>query len=139
MVRYRADSTSRVQKKLAAGQKCPYCRRTMEGDVHGVRDLSPTVDHVITQGRRGDNHPENLIWCCKRCNNLRGSVPYDVFVAFSRYVLIQFPNHPAAFLRNALREFVYWLAFAALGKKDDVNHAVRMSLLQLAGDMENAK
>jgi len=137
-VRYRED-TNRVQKRLAAGQKCPYCKREMRLEPDPACELSPTIDHVVTQGRGGKSNPENLLWSCRRCNNLRGSVPYDVFVAFSRYVLIQFPNHPAAFLRNALREFVYWLAFAALGKKDGVNHAVRMSLLQLAGDMENAK
>ena len=95
-------------------------------------ELSPTIDHVVTQGRGGKSNPENLLWSCRRCNNLRDEVPYEVFVCFSQHVLMQYPDKHPAVLRKALTEFVYWMAQAALGKKPAVNQAVRMSLLRLA-------
>jgi len=129
----------RAQRNLAAGQKCPYCKREMRArpDPEAEHDdRVATIEHVVTQGRGGGNQPYNMIWACKRCNNLRGSVPYDVFVLFSRVVVRQYPDAPKAFLKKAMLEFVYALADAAMKRSDAVNHAVRMGLLCLAADME---
>lgn len=134
---YRVDKTLRVQKRLAVGQRCPYCKRVMAVDDNA--DLEPTIDHIVTQGRGGSDNPENLVWSCRRCNNLRDEVPHDVFVCFAKHVLMQYPDYSITLLRKSLREFVYWLAQSALGKKLAVNHAVRMSLLRLAADVERSR
>lgn len=137
-MKYDPTKTLRTQRRLAAGQKCPYCRRPMLAEPVDGSGREATVEHVVTQGKGGGDHHENLIFVCKRCNNLRGEVPYEVFVVFARVVLRQYPDAPRSFLVGAMREFVYALAEGGLNRRDYVNHAVRMSLLRLASYMERA-
>ena len=45
---------------------CQYCHRTMpSGEL--------TLDHVIPRSRAGESAWENLVACCHRCNNRKGS------------------------------------------------------------------
>jgi 5-methylcytosine-specific restriction protein A len=49
------------QQKLAIGV-CYYCGRLFE-----PRDL--TMDHIVPLARGGKSTKENLVACCKECNN----------------------------------------------------------------------
>ena len=49
------------QQKLAIGV-CYYCGRLLE-----PKDL--TMDHIIPLARGGRSTKENLVACCKECNN----------------------------------------------------------------------
>jgi len=49
------------QQKLAIGV-CYYC-----GSVFEPRDL--TMDHIVPLARGGRSTKENLVTCCKNCNN----------------------------------------------------------------------
>lgn len=137
-MKYDPTRSIRAQRKLAQGQKCPYCKREMLGptDVHhDTSERMATIEHIVTQGRGGETQASNMIWVCRRCNNLRGDIPYEVFVQFARIIIVQYPEIPKPFLRNALREFILHLALGALGKRSALNHAVSMGLLRLADDM----
>jgi len=50
------------------GYRCRYC---------GADQVPLTVDHLVTWESGGPSTPENLVACCKRCNNVRGETPFD--------------------------------------------------------------
>lgn len=58
--------------------KCHYCGRDVTKKGDGSR--LATRDHIVPQSEGGTLHPDNLVLACKRCNNVRGSTPYDVFL-----------------------------------------------------------
>lgn len=52
-------------------EKCPYCDRVM--DVTGAQLWSTrTKDHIVPKVLGGDNHPLNVTFCCRHCNQLKG-------------------------------------------------------------------
>lgn len=66
-----------VRKKYAVLKKdnfmCHYCRSKITMD-----DM--TYDHVIPQAHGGEDHIDNLVASCKECNELKGTIPYHIFV-----------------------------------------------------------
>lgn len=62
-------------RRAAAGPfvpgPCPYCHRPMPTAKHA------TVDHVLARVWGGRTHPDNLLWCCERCNKLKADQPID--------------------------------------------------------------
>jgi hypothetical protein len=57
----RAWTAASEGRALAAGHPCRYCG-----------DPAEAMDHVWPQGRGGDDHPNNLVPACKRCNSRKG-------------------------------------------------------------------
>lgn len=53
--------------------KCHYCGTKLTMD-----DL--TIDHVIPRANGGGNENENLVASCQECNQLKGTIPYKIFV-----------------------------------------------------------
>jgi len=55
---------------------CPHCNcRMVRRGPPGVRlghDQAPTRDHIRPIAWGGADTPDNLRWCCKRCNEDRG-------------------------------------------------------------------
>lgn len=45
---------------------CQYCQRTLPSS-------ELTLDHVVPRSRSGETSWENLVACCHRCNNRKGS------------------------------------------------------------------
>ncbi len=45
---------------------CQYCQRTLPSS-------ELTLDHVVPRSRAGETSWENLVACCHRCNNRKGS------------------------------------------------------------------
>lgn len=62
---------------------------------HYCSDLADTVDHKIPQACGGTDARSNLVACCSRCNMLKGTLSYDVFVRFLR--IYGFPDSPGWF------------------------------------------
>ncbi len=54
------------QQKTAPGL-CHYCRK-----IFSFKDL--TMDHLVPLARGGRSTKENLVPCCKDCNNLKKSM-----------------------------------------------------------------
>lgn len=54
---------------------CPYCM--------GEFALSKaTIDHIVPQSRGGVSEPYNMVWCCKRCNNEKGSLTPEEYATW---------------------------------------------------------
>ncbi len=57
---------------------CQYCHKTMPS-------AEMTLDHVIPRSRAGESTWENLVACCHRCNNRKGSrTPEEAGMKLSR-------------------------------------------------------
>lgn len=52
---------------------CVFCKTPWSSEI------LPTLDHVIPVSAGGSNDISNLRLACGSCNNLRGSIPFDVF------------------------------------------------------------
>jgi 5-methylcytosine-specific restriction endonuclease McrA len=63
---YERKSLSRKNILLRDHYTCQYC-----GKVFNPSDL--TLDHVIPKSRGGSSNWDNLVACCKRCNNRKGN------------------------------------------------------------------
>ena len=61
--------------------QCHYCKIVMSPD-HPER--RPTWDHKIPKSRGGTNKQANLVRACNRCNQLKGAMTAEEFVAFLR-------------------------------------------------------
>ena len=63
--------------------RCTYCLRlgTERRDPDG---RGWTIDHVLPKVRDGEDAPENLVVCCRRCNSIKG--PRTVEYLMSRLV-----------------------------------------------------
>lgn len=61
------------------GNLCHYCRRpTRKGRWY---NNTATLDHVVPRSVGGSSDGSNLVLACWRCNQWRGSTPYQVFKA----------------------------------------------------------
>lgn len=63
------------------GEPCPYCGVTMNRDGGWDSRQAPSRDHRIPISRGGSNAPENIGICCRRCNEEKGSLTPEEFVA----------------------------------------------------------
>jgi 5-methylcytosine-specific restriction endonuclease McrA len=61
------------------GANCAYCHRRMESTTSPSR-LAATRDHVIPKALGGTYR----IWCCRTCNNIKGSMTPDEWSQFMR-------------------------------------------------------
>ena len=64
---YERKSLSRKNILLRDHNTCQYC-----GKVFNPSEL--TLDHVIPKSRGGSSSWDNLVACCKRCNNRKGNL-----------------------------------------------------------------
>ena len=73
-----------LRRELAATQKfqCIYCRGPLTMKGTGV--TRATLDHRVPLARGGSNGRENLVVCCQRCNNKKGSLTDLEFVELVR-------------------------------------------------------
>ncbi len=63
---HQARALSRKNILMRDRYTCQYCHRTLpSGEL--------TLDHVIPRSRAGETSWENLVACCHRCNNRKGS------------------------------------------------------------------
>lgn len=58
------------------GYACRYC---------GKDDVPLTIDHLITWEERGPTIAENLVTACRKCNRVRGTMPYEQWLQSDHY------------------------------------------------------
>jgi uncharacterized protein (TIGR02646 family) len=71
------------------GGLCAYCQVPM--DINSCsNDNSPTVEHLLPQGRFKKLAKEhfNLVCACRKCNNDKGDLPLVVFLSQKRKAII---------------------------------------------------
>lgn len=131
--------TERRRGKRMSGRPCHYCGRIMIESKERMsmeeRSISATVDHVIPRDMGGNNNPYNLVISCARCNNLRATVPYEVFMEFARVVIREFPNATTTVLRRSLNLYIMYLLESVTDKKKEVNRALSLSLLRMKDEL----
>ena len=77
---------------------CRYCGRAVILQWHGAPPLlAATIDHVIPRSGGGKTCPENLVTCCRACNQEKGSaIPTPGLVSAirreSRWLMTQAPK-----------------------------------------------
>jgi hypothetical protein len=70
-----------LSNRYYANNLCHYCRLPTylyDGP------LQATVDHKIPKAEKRFNHPLNYLLCCRTCNQAKGCMSYEDFVAFRR-------------------------------------------------------
>lgn len=72
---------TRNQIGHAAGYLCHYCGRKTKRNVAQSDLLAFTVDHMTPRCRGGRWNRENLCCCCRECNNAKGKMTAEEFVA----------------------------------------------------------
>ncbi len=61
------------------GYSCRYC---------GADDVPLTVDHLITWETGGPSIEANLTSCCRKCNKVRGNLPYADWLQHPHYLKV---------------------------------------------------
>ena len=61
------------------GYKCRYC---------GNNHVPLTIDHIVLWENGGPTIEQNLITSCKKCNNTRGSMPYNDWLNSPEYLKV---------------------------------------------------
>lgn len=70
--------------KSFLGRHCPYCGVTMNRDRGWNSSQEPSRDHRVPRSRGGSDAPENIIVCCRRCNEEKGSLTAEEYMAVRR-------------------------------------------------------
>ncbi len=145
MVHSRKYKKKRGDANSACGDPCIYCKRKMLptsylDDIDPVKRLQTiSVEHIIPRSKGGTNEDHNLTYACARCNSMRGSLDFELFMMFARHVLQKYPNENSILLRSALIQFVTSLAELAIRNRKASNRAISLSLLHLKDEQNKAK
>ena len=78
--------------------QCRYC---------GITGVPLTVDHLVTWEEGGPTIEKNLVTACRKCNKLRGNMPYAEWLICSDYLARAINLDRGSMLRN--RELVQTL------------------------------
>ncbi len=73
------------------GYACRYCGRD---------DVPLTVDHLVCWEVGGPSTEANLVSACRKCNRVRGNIPYQDWLSHEYYVQVSFGLSPSARLVN---------------------------------------
>jgi len=60
------------------GFKCYYCRRKM--DLSWQSEFSFSIDHYVARSKGGKDTVENLRFCCRDCNFLKGDMDPEKYL-----------------------------------------------------------
>lgn len=77
----RTRSRSQGWLRLHLGKPCPYCGITMHRDAGWNSPQAPSRDHKIPLSRGGPDTRENMIVCCRGCNEDKGSLTPEEYIA----------------------------------------------------------
>ncbi|HYE74162.1 MAG TPA: HNH endonuclease [Blastocatellia bacterium] len=92
---FERKSLSRKNILLRDHNTCQYC-----GKIFNPTEL--TLDHVIPKSRGGGSNWDNLVACCKRCNNYKGS-------ALPEEAGMRLVKRPQAFSLHVNRQIMRYL------------------------------
>lgn len=77
-----------------SGGRCWYC---------GIKLPDPSsmcLDHVLARTRGGDNSDENLVPCCRQCNNRKNTMTLETFRERTRQRFFAFTPEQEDYLRS---------------------------------------
>ena len=80
----RRDLSTRIgsgRLKAFLGKHCPYCGVVMNRDRGWNGRQAPSRDHRIPVSRGGAHTIDNLLVCCRSCNEEKGSLLVEEFMA----------------------------------------------------------
>jgi 5-methylcytosine-specific restriction endonuclease McrA len=60
---------------------CPYCGVTMNRDRGWNSPQAPSRDHRVPRSRGGTDRPENILVCCRMCNEDKASLTTEEYMA----------------------------------------------------------
>lgn len=63
------------------GLKCYYCFRLMITRSYNSK-VAPSRDHVIPLSRGGSNDGDNIVICCRMCNEIKGKLTGEEYTAW---------------------------------------------------------
>lgn len=63
----------RVDSHISQHGRCHYCLTT-------IKRQQITADHIIPQSKGGTTTNENIVSCCKICNEIKGATGYEEFM-----------------------------------------------------------
>ena len=138
-------SKKRGTLKSTVNEPCHYCKRPMLPPSYMnhenplLRQQTISEEHIIPRSKGGTNDSHNITYACARCNSMRGSLNYEVFLLFSRHVLQNYPNETTILLRSSLLQFVTSLAEIAIKNKKESNRAISLALLKLKDDQNKLR
>lgn len=69
------------------GMRCHYCKLTVSKTLDDIHPRYATVDHMTPLSRGGSRDDDNLVCACRRCNNVKGNMPYDAFLWYRHMVV----------------------------------------------------
>ena len=77
--RLQAEKQRRWRKSHVKKQNglCYYCGKPMRED---LRHLAPTLDHYVPLCMGGEDHFENVVAACNRCNQAKKNMHGDEFL-----------------------------------------------------------
>lgn len=64
------------------GKVCAYCKNPVTTERGNNHPMSPSRDHVIPLSRGGRDSLDNIVMACRWCNNRKGSLDGEEFVAW---------------------------------------------------------
>ena len=102
------------------GFECLYCGRKM--DLLFENEHSFTIDHYLARSKGGKDIPDNLVFCCRDCNLLKGDMDVTEYIKNMERV------------KERKRKNEYWKARKAT-KKDEQTRESYKDIFQ----MVNAK
>lgn len=81
--RLRSDRRQKYCDELVKrdGNQCFYCTRPFVDEAAKLR----TLDHLLPVSRGGTHWFENLVLCCRKCNNAKGSLTYEEYILTDGY------------------------------------------------------
>jgi 5-methylcytosine-specific restriction endonuclease McrA len=77
--RYRTRNKGWLHRHL--GEPCSYCGVTMNCDGGWLGPQAPSKDHRVPRVRGGPDTRENMIVCCRRCNEDKGALTTEEYMA----------------------------------------------------------
>lgn len=82
--------------------RCHYCGLTVNNRVLPHHPRRATIDHMTPKSRGGAKYDEsNVVTACRRCNEEKGNMLYDVYLWF-RHMLLR--GHDRQELLDAIAE-----------------------------------
>ncbi len=77
---YTLDDLRTIVREMLEAQECPYCTQPLT-----IENFS--VDHGIPLSRGGASTIDNLIVCCRRCNEAKGNLTGGEYARLRQFTL----------------------------------------------------
>lgn len=100
--RLRFGKTAQSMVRRALGKSCPYCCCVMGRNGSWNAPNAPSVDHRVPKSRGGWDTPENWLVCCRQCNEDKGSLTEEEYIAVRAGLATRLDKGPALRHRRSM-------------------------------------